>query len=74
MKVDIASGETVHEAVVKGHGISVIGELALPYDPRLKVLHFSGVEMKVNRYLACLNERRNELLVNAFFKVTAPTP
>lgn len=72
--MDIASGEAVREAVAKGHGIGVIGELALPYDPRLKVLHFSDVEMKVNRYLACLNERRNELLVNAFFNVTDLTP
>jgi aminoethylphosphonate catabolism LysR family transcriptional regulator len=72
--MDIASGEAVREAVAKGHGIGVIGELALPYDPRLKVLHFSDVEMKVNRYLACLNERRNELLVNAFFNVTGLSP
>jgi hypothetical protein len=72
--MDIASGEAVREVVAKGHGIGVTGELALPYDPRLKVLHFSEVEMKINRYLACLNEQRNELIVNAFFSVIGLTP
>ena len=72
--MDIASGEAVREAVAKGLGIGVVGELALPPDPRLKVIRFSDVEMKVNRYLACLRERRNELLVNAFFNVTDLPP
>ena len=67
--LEIESGEAVREAVAKGHGIGVFGELALPSDPRLKVLRFSDVEIKVNRYLACLRERRNEFLVEAFFKV-----
>ena len=72
--MDIESGEAVREAVAKGHGIGIFGELSLPYDPRLKVLHFSDVEMKVNRFLACLRERRHELLVKAFFNVAGPTP
>ena len=67
--LEIESGEAVREAVAKGHGIGVFGELALPSDPRLKVLRFSDVEIKVNRYLACLRERRNEFLVEAFFNV-----
>jgi len=71
--MDIASGEAVREAVANGHGIGVIGELALPSDPRLKVLRFSDAEMKINRYLACLRERRKELLVDAFFNVAGPT-
>ncbi len=70
--LEIESGEAVREAVAKGHGIGVFGELALPSDPRLKVLRFSDVEMKVNRYLACLRERRSELLVDAFFNVAGP--
>ena len=67
--MEIASGETVRETVAKGHGIGIFGELALPSDPRLKVLHFADAEMPINRYLACLRERRNEFLVDAFFKV-----
>ena len=67
--MEIESGEAVREAVAKGHGIGVYGELALPSDPRLKVLRFADADMKINRYLACLHERRNELLVDAFFKV-----
>ncbi len=67
--LEIESGEAVREAVAKGHGIGVFGELALPSDPRLKVLRFNDVQIKVNRYLACLRERRNEFLVEAFFNV-----
>jgi len=67
--MEIASGETVRETVAKGHGIGIFGELALPSDPRLKVLHFADAEMPINRYLACLRERRNEFLVDAFFQV-----
>lgn len=70
--MDIESGEAVREAVAKGYGIGIFGELALPSDPRLKVLRFSDVEMKVNRYLACLRERRHELLIDAFFNVAGP--
>ncbi len=67
--MEIASGETVREAVAKGHGIGVFGELALPFDPRLKVLRFVDAEMPINRYMACLRERRDELLVDAFYNV-----
>ncbi len=70
--MDIESGEAVREAVAKGHGIGIFGELALPSDPRLKVLRFVDAEMQINRYLACLRERRNELLVDAFFNVAGP--
>lgn len=71
--MEIESGEAVREAVAKGHGIGVYGELALPFDPRLKVLRFVDVDMRINRYLACLQERRNELLVDAFFKIAGST-
>jgi LysR family transcriptional regulator, low CO2-responsive transcriptional regulator len=67
--MEIESGEAIREAVAKGYGIGIFGLLALPSDPRLKVLRFVDVEMQINRYLACLRERRNELLVDAFFSV-----
>jgi aminoethylphosphonate catabolism LysR family transcriptional regulator len=70
--MEIESGEAVREAVANGHGVGIYGELSLPSDPRLKVLPFVDVEMKVNRYLACLKERRNEHLVEAFFNVASP--
>lgn len=70
--MEIESGEAVREAVAIGHGIGIYGELALPSDPRLKALPIVDAEMKVNRYLACLKERRNELLVEAFFSVAIP--
>ncbi len=71
--MEIESGEAVREAVAKGHGLGIYGELSLPVDPRLQVLRFIDAEMQINRYLACLKERRNELLVEAFFNVSKQT-
>jgi len=69
MVLEIESGEAIREAVAEGHGIGVYGERSLPIDPRLKVLPFTDVNVRLNRYLACLKERRNEYLVAAFFRV-----
>ena len=68
--MEIESGEGVREAVAKGHGIGVTCEQALPCDPRLKMLRFNDAEMQINRYLACLHERRKELMVDAFFEIS----
>jgi len=68
--LEIGSGEAVREAVAEGHGIGVYGAKALPGDPRLKALPFMDADIRLNRYLACLHERRQELLVEAFFDVS----
>ncbi len=65
--LELASGEAIREAVAEGHGIAVYGERALPDDPRLKVLPFIDANIRLNRYLACLQERKEEFLVRAFF-------
>lgn len=65
--MEIEGGPSVLEAVAAGHGIGVYGLLSLPEGHRLKVLHFEDADMMLNRYLACLRERREESLVRAFF-------
>lgn len=65
--MEIEGGGAVLEAVAAGHGIGVYGFLSLPVDHRLKVLPFKNTDMRINRYLACLRERREESLVKAFF-------
>lgn len=67
--LEIGGGEAVREAVAEGHGIGIYGEKALPNDPRLKRLPFLDVDIHLNRYLACLHERRKEFLVEAFFNI-----
>lgn len=67
--LEIESGEAIRESVAEGHGIGVYGERALPADPRLKVLAFIDADIRLNRYLACLQERKDEVLVEAFFNV-----
>lgn len=65
--MEIEGGTAVLEAVAAGHGIGVYGVLSLPVDHRLKVLTFEDADMRINRYFACLRERREESLVKAFF-------
>lgn len=66
--MEIEGGGAVLEAIAAGHGIGVYGSLALPMDHRLKVLTFKNADMRINRYLACLRERREESLVKIFFE------
>ena len=49
--------------------VSTIGEICRDILNRLSV---SDVDMKFNRYVVCLQERRNELLGDAIFNVTNP--
>ncbi|MEX0694300.1 MAG: LysR substrate-binding domain-containing protein [Rhodospirillales bacterium] len=64
--MEIEGGAAVLEAVAAGHGIGVYGVLSLPEGHRVKVLPFEDAEMRINRYFACLRERREESLVKAF--------
>lgn len=75
--MEIEGGEAVREAVAGGHGIGVYGQRSLPDDRRLRALPFEDAEMVINRYLACLIERRHEFMVEAFFSAAgldAPEP
>jgi len=67
--LEIEGGEAVREAVAEGHGIGVYGEHSLPSSERLKVLPFIDINIRVNRYIGCLKERRNEVLIRDFFKI-----
>lgn len=67
--LEINSSEAIREAVAEGHGFGVFGAQALSPDPRLLVLEFTDVDIRTNRYLACLRERKDERLIQAFFDV-----
>jgi aminoethylphosphonate catabolism LysR family transcriptional regulator len=67
--LEINNGEAVREAVAEGHGIGVFGDQALAPDPRLRILRFVDADIRTNRYLACLRERKDERLIHAFFDV-----
>ena len=69
--LELASGEAIREAVAAGHGIGVFGERALSDDPRIRVLPFIDVNIRLNRYFACLRERKEEFLVQAFFNAAS---
>ena len=66
---EINSGEAVREAVAEGHGVGVYGDRAFAPDPRLCSLKFLDADMNVNRYIACLRERKDEPLIKAYFDV-----
>ena len=67
--LEINSGEAVREAVAEGHGVGVYGSQAFAQDPRLRALKFLDADISVNRYLACLRERKEERLIKAYFDV-----
>lgn len=66
--MEIEGGEAVREAIAAKHGIGVYGALSLPMDHRIKALPFEDADMRLNRYLGCLHERKEEFLVKAFFE------
>jgi len=67
--LEINSSEAIREAIAEGHGIGVFGAQALSPDPRLRILEFVDADIRTNRYLACLRERKGERLIQAFFDV-----
>ncbi len=47
----------------------MFGAQEMSQDPRLLVLEYPDVDIRTKRYLACLRERKDERLIQAFFDV-----
>jgi DNA-binding transcriptional LysR family regulator len=54
------------EAVAHGLGIGIIGDRGLVSDDRLQRINISGVNIRIDRQLACLKERKNARLIKSF--------
>jgi len=63
----ISSREGVREAVAAGFGIGIVSESEFGHDKRLHPLNIRDVKSKHTEYLVCLERRRSELVIKAFF-------
>lgn len=69
LAMEIGSREAVREAVIRGLGISAVSEFEFVADPRLHAIKIRGTKVTTHAHVACLAERREVRIVNAFFAV-----
>ncbi len=65
-KIEINNRDAFREAVAHGLGIGIIGDRGLVSDDRLQRITIRGVNIRMDRQLACLKERQNARLIKAF--------
>ena len=65
-KLEVNNRDAFREAVAHGLGIGIIGDRGLVSDDRLKRITISGVNIRMDRQLACLKERKNARLIKSF--------
>jgi aminoethylphosphonate catabolism LysR family transcriptional regulator len=69
LAMEIGSREAVLEAVIRGLGISAVSEFEFVADPCLHSIKITGAKVTTHAHVACLQERRQVRIVNAFFDV-----
>ena len=65
-KIEINNRDAFREAVAHGLGIGIMGDRGLAPDDRLQRITIRGVNIRMDRQLACLKERQNTRLIKAF--------
>ena len=66
--IEINNRDAFREAVAQGLGIGVIGDRGLVPDPRLHRIVFRDADIRMDRHLACLKERRESRLIQSFLE------
>lgn len=69
--LELGSREAVREAVLAGLGVGTVFANELVHDSRLRAVAIRGTNLAATVSLACLPERRQLRVVQAFFKVAA---
>ena len=67
--IEINNRDAFREAVAQGLGIGVIGDRGLVPDQRLHRIVIRDADIHMDRYLACLNERRGSRLIRSFLEI-----
>lgn len=65
----INNPSAIREAVAEGFGVGVIAEHAFTPEPRLRCARLLDVPGAITSCIACLKERRETLMIRAFFGV-----
>ena len=66
--IEINNRDAFREAVAQGLGIGVVGDRGLVPDERLHRIEFSDADIRMDRHLACLRERRDSRLIRSFLE------
>ena len=66
--IEINNRDAFREAVAQGLGIGVVGDRGLVPDQRLHRIEFSDADVRMDRCLACLRERRDSRLIRSFLE------
>ena len=69
---EIGSREAVWMAVLKGLGLGVVVEQELAPHPDLCLLRIADLDLHTTAHLACLKERRDSRLIQAFLETVLP--
>ena len=67
-RIEINNRDAFREAVAQGLGIGVIGDRGLVPDQRLHHIVIRDADIRIDRCLACLKERRDSRLIRSFLE------
>ena len=67
-RIEINNRDAFREAVAQGLGIGVIGDRGLVPDQRLHHIVIRDADIRIDRCLACLKERRDSRLIGSFLE------
>ena len=67
-RIEINNRDAFREAVAQGLGIGVIGDRGLVPDQRLHRIVIRDADIRIDRRLACLRERRDSRLIRSFLE------
>ena len=66
--IEVNNRDAFREAVAQGLGIGVVGDRGIVPDPRLHRIVFRDADIRMDRHLACLRERRESRLIRSFLE------
>ena len=66
--IEINNRDAFREAVAQGLGVGVIGDRGLIPDQRLHRIVIRDADIRIDRRLACLKERRDSRLIRSFLE------
>ncbi|MCU4181101.1 LysR family transcriptional regulator [Bosea sp. BH3] len=69
--LEVSTREGVRETVAAGFGFGAVADLEFGFDTRLHFLPLRDVEVMIDEYLVCLDERRRIPMIEDFLKCAA---
>lgn len=67
-RIEINNRDSFREAVAQGLGIGIVGDRGIVPDQRLHRILIRDADIRMNRQLACLKERKHSRLIKSFLE------